>query len=85
MHGRFVTWFQWAFFLFLSPCLVAMLSCCCNLINEYLARIFQGFLMALLGCTNIAWFICGLIWRFNASGRFACGDQVPEGTDPLQW
>ena len=29
-------------------------------------------------CGGIAWYIAGIVWRFNAVGRYASGDEVVE-------
>ena len=82
MHGRFVTWYKWWFFVYISLLVLPCFSWAVRLISESLGNFIHGCLMLGLTCAANAAFICGLIWRFNSIGRFAAGDIVPVGTDP---
>ena len=37
------------------------------------------------GSLTLAWWILGLVWRFNEVGQFSCGDITPEGTTKEVW
>jgi hypothetical protein len=42
----------------------------------------MGLGMTGAGCGGFAWWITGMVWRFNAAGSFAAGD-VPEGLNEV--
>jgi hypothetical protein len=46
---------------------------------------FFGMFGVLLGCTSMAWWIVGIVWRFNHIGRYSCGDIAPYGTREDVW
>lgn len=39
----------------------------------------------LIGCSGLAWWITGIVWRFRADGAFATGDIKPEDTTAEDW
>ena len=84
IHGRFVNWFLWGFINLVVCCggglfagifsaSVPVLGQCC------------GFLASCSGCSGLAWWITGMVWRLNAAGSFASGDAIPAGTTEEDW
>jgi len=74
VHDNFVKWFLWGFIQCLilpGGLLLAGIATACA----------QGLGMCLAGltgcgfcCGSLAWWITGIVWRFNRVGQFAAGD-----------
>jgi len=41
--------------------------------------------MSCTWCSNLAWYIAGLVWRLRESGSYSCGDVVPKNTSDEDW
>ena len=80
IHQRFLAWFLWGFIMhFVTPALTAVflglsVMCCSPVTVSVLACI----LASAASAAGVAWWITGIVWRFNDYGRYACGDIVPE-------
>lgn len=85
MHSRFVGWYQWVFITNVTPLFGFLIVRLLKEVNESLSKCTNGCFGMIFGCSTLAWFITGLIWRFNSVGRFAAGDVVPVGADPESW
>ena len=83
VHSNFVIWFQWGFanaltFAGYSSCIpfmamfppLALLMQCCSCYG---------------GCSLLAWYITGLVWRCRTSGAFASGDLIVGDLDEDAW
>ena len=85
IHGRFVTWFLWGFLTSLSPLALGILFLITTLINPNLGGCCGAFNACAVGCSGLAWWITGIVWRFRADGAFVSGDLVPEGKTQEEW
>ena len=68
IHGLFVSWFLWGFYLMLSPWAIAIITIITCFLHERVYQITFGVLNCLAGCAWLAWLIVGLVWRFNKYG-----------------
>lgn len=85
IHGRFVSWFVWGFWMQIAP--IGLLAItfsvsCCSAVG---ATILGIVLYTGLTCSMLAWWICGIVWRFRTDGKFAAGDLPLAGQDELAW
>ena len=78
VHGKMVTWFLWGFIQALLPCVGSLLAVLCGLISPVLASVMGGLSGCGIAIGGLSWYIAGLVWRFNAAGKYASGD-LPEG------
>lgn len=85
IHARFVTWFLWGFLTSLSPLVMGLLFLVATLINPNLGGCMGAFNACAIGCSGLAWWITGIVWRFRADGAFVSGDLVPEGKTQEEW
>ena len=76
IHGKFVLWFLWGFIVSLAPCAATPILWIATCIHDMLAKILGGMLSCGIGCGGLAWWISGIVWRFNAAGSFASGDAL---------
>ena len=68
IHARFVTWFTWGF---LNTALCCGF-CCTGVLMSRCVPALVGCCMALSSCTQCSafiWYIMGLVWRLNETGR----------------
>ena len=74
VHDLYVKWFLWG----LIQCLILPGGMCLAGIFMAIAPALGGCLGGLTACAascgGLAWWICGIIWRFNRAGQYACGD-----------
>jgi len=74
VHDNFVKWFLWG----LIQCLIMPAGMClagiCMVISQPLGTCFGGLTGCAGLCGGLAWWICGIIWRFNRVGQYAAGD-----------
>ena len=50
-----------------------------------MATCFMGILGVATGCLGIAFWVTGLVWRFNSMGKFGSGDIAPAGVEATAW
>jgi len=77
IHARFVTFFTWGF---LNTALCCGF-CCTGVLMSRCVPALVGCCFALSSCTQCSstiWYIMGLVWRLNAAGKFASGDELTE-------
>lgn len=85
IHNRFVNWFMWGFITMIAPIGSALLYAMLIFISPALAQFCGGTLSCAIGCSSIAWWIVGIVWRFRSDGAYAAGDIVPENTEIDAW
>lgn len=76
IHNRFVTWFLWGFLMMFGPCYVLVIAGL-TFWNAKVMGCCTGLAGTALGCSGLAWWIAGMVWRLNAAGTFASGDLNP--------
>ena len=74
IHGRITSWFFWGFMMFITPIFVSMTVLALALVSPLFSRICGMLTLFTFGASYVAWYISGIIWRFNKEGSFACGD-----------
>ena len=77
IHGKFVLWFLWGFIFALSTFAATPIMMIASCIHEMLGKVLGGILTCGLGCGGLAWWIAGIVWRFNTAGAYASGDLLP--------
>ena len=84
VHQRFVSWFLWGFIQALAPWLLAPFIVSCMVLSPELGSLCGILSCCGLGCSAIAWWIAGIVWRFRSDGSYACGDELAgEGGEVL--
>ena len=81
IHQRFVSWFLWGFIQALAPWLLAPFIVSCMVLSPELGSLCGILSCCGLGCSSLAWWIAGIVWRFRSDGSYACGDELIYGTD----
>ena len=76
VHSRLVAWCLWGFFMALSPIPMGILIAISHCINFNCGKFVNLLSTCAFGCSLVAWWITGIIWRFRLDGRFACGDII---------
>jgi len=75
VHDQYVTWFLWGFI----NQMIFLASPLCALLTKMMPNDCQWHTYV-TGCgvclSSIVWYIIGLVWRFNAVGKFSCGDET---------
>ena len=85
VHTWFVNWSLWGFVMALAPLPIAMVTLISHCIHIKCGKLVGGFSMMACGCSMLAWWIMGIIWRFRIEGRYASGDIVPDGMSEADW
>ena len=88
IHSRFIFWFQWGFCVIMAPIISLVVILIVSYINETLSYLCSGVLACATGCSGLAWWITGQIWRFRSDGAYACGDHPTgkdKGLDAQEW
>lgn len=75
VHDQYVTWFLWGFInqmiFFATPI--------CMMLTQVMPG-NCGWHSYVTGCgvcvSSLVWYITGLVWRYNAVGKFSCGDDT---------
>ena len=74
VHDNFVKWFLWG----LIQCLIVpggmCLAAICSAMAPALGSCLGGLTACAASCGGLAWWIVGIIWRFNRAGQYSCGD-----------
>ena len=78
VHGLFRLWFLWGFITALAPCASAPVLAIANCIHEMVGKFLGAIISCGIGCGGLAWWISGIVWRFNAAGSFSTGDKMTE-------
>ena len=78
IHDTFVSWFLWGFICEIIMPAGFLLGGLTALLSPGLATCCFGLAGCGKCCGGIAWYIAGIVWRFNAVGRYSSGDHVPE-------
>ena len=81
MHQRYVAWFLIAFIMAISPFVNFALITFGSCIHEGVGTCFIGLLGCAFFCAVPAFYIVGLLWRFDSIGRFASGDNFAPGAE----
>ena len=76
VHAQFVAWFTWGFIMMLCPCAIGLILVLTSFFSDTCTSLLGTFFNCAAGCTGIAWWVCGIVWRFKASGSFASGDEL---------
>ena len=74
IHGRITSWLLWGFMMFITPVFLSMTVLAVALVSPLFSRICGSLTLFIFGASYIAWYISGILWRFNKEGSFACGD-----------
>ncbi len=85
IHARFITWFLWGFITALMPIALVLLFLAATVINPNLGTCVSAMNACAFGCSSLAWWITGIVWRFRSDGAFASGDIVPKGKTLEEW
>ena len=85
IHSRFVNWNLWGFIMILSTLPIAIIIIISHAINVTCGKVVTGISTCACGCSMLAWWIMGIVWRFRADGMYASGDIVPKGTSVEDW
>ena len=86
IHAVFTGWFAWFFINMVAQWVILGISVLFFYLSlEWVGIAFQGIMSCLLGCSFLAMYIAGMVWRFNSAGRYAAGSLVPEGTSTDDW
>ena len=86
MHGRLVAWFTWGFYQFILPIALLPIVACLLICGGPVAGLFcYAATMLSCGCSVMAWFITGIIWRWSTDGQFAVGTLIPSGKTADEW
>ena len=78
IHDTFVAWFLWGFICEIILPAGFLLGGLATLFSSSLGMCCIGLAGCGKCCGGIAWYIAGIVWRFNAVGRYASGDEVVE-------
>ena len=76
VHAHFVNWSMWGFVMSLTPLPIAAITAISYCINYNCGKAMGGALTCACGCSFLAWWIAGIIWRFRPDGRYASGDII---------
>lgn len=79
IHDTFVSWFLWGFICEIIMPAGFLLGGLTALLHPGLATCCFGLAGCGKCCGGFAWYIAGIVWRFNGVGRYAAGDM--EATD----
>ena len=41
--------------------------------------------MCFYGCSMVAWWVAGIVWRFRPAGKYASGDMIPVDVSETEW
>ncbi len=74
VHGHFVAWFTWGLWQQLLPILTALTAGLAMLLSPTLGTCVGSLGMCGFSCGGLVWWIMGMVWRFNAAGKYATGD-----------
>ena len=87
IHTRFGAWFIWGFIMHcITPTLaLGVVGCSVLCCSPVMISVITCILASLASAAGMAWWITGIVWRFNDYGRYASGDIVPEDIEPDQW
>ena len=87
IHQRFHIWFLWGFITFLAVIVFSIIQIVLSLLEIFDSAVLiaYGILGCLTGCTTLAWWIVGIVWRFNDVGIYSCGDIIPKETTESVW
>ena len=85
IHARIVNWFLFGFILMIGPFFIATVSYMGAVIHKNLAWALCNMGILLLGCSTVAWFIVGIVFRYSRKGRYSAGTVLPPDTDKDDW
>ena len=87
VHGTWVTWFKQAFFLHSTVPAIAIgfIGIGYKLCNPTIGSFCICIQTACYSCLFVAWWILGIVYRFNDYGRYAAGDIIPEDMTRDEW
>ena len=74
IHDTFVSWFLWGFICEIILPAGFLLGGITTLLSPGLGMCCFGLAGCGKCCGGLAWYIAGIVWRFNAVGRYASGD-----------
>ena len=75
IHRRFASWFLWGFIHALAPWLLFLCVKVCTALSPKLGECSQILAICSYGCSTVAWWVTGIVWRFRPDGAFASGDK----------
>ena len=76
IHAKFVLWFRWGFFMIISMFLSHIVIFAISSFHKMAGETIRGLLVYGFSCALLAWWVCGIIWRFNSRGSFSAGDSL---------
>ena len=85
IHTRFVNWFLTGFILALAPIGISILTGISSMINPTCGSALGGILGCGWTCSQLAWWITGIVWRFRADGSYSVGDIKPPTKNEEEW
>ena len=79
-----MSWFLWGF---LNIAICCGAGCFAGLLSAAVPILGQicGLVASCTGCSGLAWWITGMVWRLNESGSFAAGDEIKALSTPEEW
>ena len=85
IHKVFVSWFTWFVMNSLAPLVIAPLSMLFFKCSPGFGAICQICMCCAMCCSQLSWYIAGIVWRFNGKGRYSVGGLKPTGTSDEDW
>lgn len=85
IHARLVNWFLWGFIIALSPFAIACMTWLISKANTGVAFLVGNITACAVGCGSLAWWILGIVYRFDSTGRYSIGEITPKDTDKDVW
>ena len=85
IHARFVTWFLWGFITALAPIGLIIVFLIATVINPNLGTCVNAVNTLAFGCSGLAWWITGIVWRFRNDGALAAGDIPLKDKTQEEW
>ena len=87
IHLKFKSWFKSGFFLHTFCIIIAVgfVGIAFKICNYEVGQFCVCIQTLLYSCLWIAWWILGIVTRFSKYGRYASGDEIPEGMNREDW
>ena len=85
VHARFVKWFVWGFLIYFMAITSALLVQLGVKISKACGSACCFVLTCGNCCSILAWYMVGIVWRFNHNGMYASGDIVPVNKTDKEW
>lgn len=82
VHGHFVAWFMWGF---IQTIIFVIFSGWSSMKGMSMNPTVLSGLSCIIVCAELAWYIAGMVWRFNEAGNFASGDSPYAGYSDSAW